>query len=103
MARAAILCDAARERGGKTRQDGDRSSLDIRRSRQRAGVSHSIHGVNSVAAAALGDVHRIVENRQPAEIVIFPRFVRSSLANLGNFEVANHIDVGRHRRCLVRY
>jgi hypothetical protein len=33
----------------------------------------------------------MVENRQPPEIVIFPRFVRAGVADLHNFEIANHI------------
>ncbi len=99
----AVLRNTACKRRGKTRQYRERSGLNVRRSWQHAGISHLVHCVDSVAAAALRDVHRIVENGQPAEIVILPRFVRSSVADLRHFEVADHIDAWRYRRCLSGY
>ena len=60
-----------------------------------AGIADLIDSVDSIAAAAFGDVHRVVEDGQTAEIVVLSRLVCGCVADLSNFEMADLVDIGR--------
>ena len=64
--------------------------------RQNAGRPNLIHGVNPVSTAAFRHVQRVVENRQSAEVIVFPWLVRGFVAHLRDREFANLVDVRRH-------
>ena len=63
---------------------------------QGAGGARLIDGVDAVAAAALGDVERVVEDGEAAEVGVLARLVGAE------FQTADHVDVGRKRRRLPR-
>src|SRR5262249_28199702 len=64
---------------------------------QDTGVANLIDGVDSIPAAALSHEQRVVENRQPAIVVVLSRLICGCISNLANIELADHLrnDWGR--------
>src|SRR5208282_646154 len=65
------------ETGWESRQDRNLRGGRCRQGRQRAGCADLKDSVNAIAAAAFGDIKRLVEDRLTAEIVILAGFVGS--------------------------
>jgi hypothetical protein len=65
------------ETNREARQDRNLRGGRSRQGRQRAGCADLKDGVNAIAAAAFGDIKRLVEDRLAAEIVVLAGFVGS--------------------------
>src|SRR6202044_1187498 len=66
---------------GKSRQNVQRNSGQFRgrAGRQGTGSACLINRVNAIAATALGDVERVVEDGEAAEVGVFARLVGAKL------------------------
>src|SRR5215831_5940411 len=81
------------------------SSRSIGSCRQNTSIANLVNRIDSIAAAALRNIQRIVENCQAAKIIILPGLVwrrGRRIADLSDFEISKHIDHRRQRRRRVR-
>src|ERR1700730_8729019 len=101
--------DAACKSRGETREDCDRERCEGCgvTAWQGARMAHLVDRADAVSAAAFSDIHRMVINRQAAEIISLAWFVQRVEISCGRFndlidlEVANLVYVWRDRGCLA--
>ena len=87
---------------GKSRQHGDGRRGRCGERRQAACVPHLIHRIDTVAAAALGDVNRVVEDGESAEIIVLAQLVRGVRRARGGIGYLSDAEVSDLLRRRVR-